>query len=273
MSAWVKKHPLLAYFILAYAISWGVELPLIAVQQGWTDLPIPFAIHYLVAYGPMVASILVTWLSAGSDGLKELCGRVTKWRVGLRWILFAVLSPVAAFALAVPIVRLVSGTWPDLRLLGQVNYMPYLGLGAPLLWLATLGLGEEIGWRGFALPRLQKTRTASSATLVLGLLWALWHVPAFFYLDTLEELGLIVLPGFMFGVLCGAVVYTWLYNSTGGSVLVVALWHASFDFFTASRAGRGIIPIVMTAAVIVLAFVIARRLGPENFSRLERHAL
>jgi len=261
------------FFILALAFSWAVELPLVAAQQGWLEAPIPFAVHYLAAFGPMLAALLVTALTTGTDGLRELWGRVTKWRVGWGWFLVSTLSPAVLFALAALVMRLIAGRWPDLRLLGQANYLPYLGLGVLPLWLATFGFGEEIGWRGFALPRLQKTRTAASATLILGLMWMLWHMPAFFYLDTYRNMGLWVLPGFMVGVLCGAVVFTWLYNSTGGSILMVALWHGIFDLLSASAAGQDIIPIAMSAAVIVAGLVIPRAYGLENFSRLERHAL
>jgi len=269
----VKKYQLATYFILAFAISWAVQLPLVARERDWMDAPIPYAIHYLVSFGPMLASVITTLAVDGRDGLKELWNRITRWRVGWGWTLVAILSPVGLFVLAACVARLVNGTWPDLRLLGQVNYLPYLGIGVLPLWLVTFGFGEEIGWRGFALPRLQKTRTAASATLILGLMWMLWHMPAFFYLDTLEKIGLWMLPGFMFGVLCGAVLFTWIYNGTGGSVLMVAIWHALFDLLAASAASQGLITILMSADVVVWALVLANVDKPWGFRFQERHVL
>jgi membrane protease YdiL (CAAX protease family) len=269
----ILRRPLAAYFVVAFALSWLVELALVASQRGWLARPVPFSLHYLASYGPAVAGILVTGLTVGKRGLSDLLGRVLKWRVGWGWILISTTSPAALFVLGLTIARIASGDWPDVRDLGQVNYLPYLGIGALPFWFLTYGLGEEIGWRGYALPRLQRTRTAASATLILGLLWALWHVPAFFYLDTYEQLGLVMLPAFALSVLCGAVVYTWLYNSTGGSVLIVALFHAVFNFFSASDAGQGIVQIVMTAGIIVAALVIPRRYGLEHFSTRPRHSL
>ena len=269
----LRRHALTAYFVLALGMSWLIELPLIAAKQGWIDFPVPFALHYLASLGPMAAALLVTGLTEGSAGLKELLRRTTKWRVGWGWLLVSTLSPVALFVLAAVAVRMFGGAWPSLRLLGQVNYLPYLGIWAPLLWLGTFGFGEEIGWRGFALPRLQRNRSAASATLVLGLAWVLWHVPTFFYHSTYEHLGPLILPGLVFGILCGAVVMTWLYNSTRGSVLMVALWHGLFDFLTASAAGQGATQIIMSAGVIVWALVIADTLGPESFSRYGKHVL
>jgi membrane protease YdiL (CAAX protease family) len=221
----------------------------------------------------MLAAVLVTGLTTGTAGLGELWSRITRWRVRWKWWLFAIGGPLAAFILSLPVVRLVKGGWPDLRLLGEANYLPDLGLGVVFVWLVTYGFGEEIGWRGFALPRLQRTHSAARATLFLGLMWLVWHLPAFLYLDTLEAMGLWVLPGFAFGVLCAAVVFTWLYNSTGGSVLIVAVWHGLFDLLTASKAGQDIIPILMTAAIITFALVITNLDRPWSFHRVRKHVL
>jgi membrane protease YdiL (CAAX protease family) len=261
------------YFVLAFALSWIVEFALIASQEGWIDPPLPFSLHYLAAYGPALAAILMTGFTAGRRGLSELFARVAKWRVGWKWLSISALFPVALFALGLVVARVLYGEWPAVRDLGQVNYLPYMGIWALPFWFVTYGLGEEIGWRGFALPRLQRNRTAASSTLILGLLWALWHTPAFFYLDTYEQLGLVMLPAFAASLLCGAVVYTWLYNSTGGSVLMAALFHAVFNFFSASQAGQGIVQVAMTAGIIVAALVIPRRYGLEDFSARPRHRL
>lgn len=266
----LSRHPVIAYYAAAIAISWAVWFPLVASKQGWTDVPLPFAIHYLGAFGPMAAAILVTGLTTGSTGLRELWGRITKWRVGGAWVLVSILSPVVLFAAAALIAWLITGDVPDLRLLGQANYLPYLGVGVLPVWIATYGFGEEIGWRGFALPRLQRTMSVSKATLILGLGWVLWHAPSWLYLQTIEKVGWMMLPGFVFGVLCGAVVFTWLYNGTGGSVLMVALWHGIFDLLTASAASQGLITILMSALVIVWALVLANTNRPWSFQRVEK---
>jgi len=261
----LKRNHLVSYFALAFLFSWAIYIPLIFVRQGWVDWDISFSVHYFASFGPMLAAIIVTALTAGKDGLRELWSRIVRWRVNWRYAAFAILSPIVIFALCLPIVRLIKGEWPDLRLLGQVNYLPYLGVWVLPLWLATFGFGEEIGWRGFALPRLQKTMSVSKATLALGLFWILWHVPTFFYHDTYQGMGWLMLPGFVFGVLCGAVLFTWLYNGSGGNVLMVAVWHGLFDMLTASKAGPDIIPIVMSAGVIVWALIVANVEKPWGF--------
>jgi len=272
-SRFIKRHPIAAYYVLALAFSWLVELPLVAVKQGWINLKVPFAIHYLASFGPAMASVLVTAVITGSKGLRELWGRITRWRVGRMWVVFSIFSPLAMFAVSILVVRLVKGNWPDLRLLGQPNYLPYLGAGVVFLWLVSFGFGEEIGWRGFALPRLQKTMSVSKATLLLAVMWALWHMPAFLYVDTLRQVGWIILPGFLIGVLFAAVLFTWIYNGTNGSILYVAVWHALFDMFTASKVGQDIIPIVMSAMVILSVLMITRVNKPWNFHRVEKRVL
>jgi len=271
---WIRQHPLLSYLILAIAISWSVELPLVASAQGWLGVRLPTAIHYFAAFGPMLAAILMTWVTGGADGLKELWGRVTKWRVGWTGAAFAILSPLALFALASIAIRLMGGEWPDLRLLGEVNYLPFLGIWVLPLWLATYGFGEEIGWRGFALPRLQKRRSALAASVILGLMWSLWHVPAFLYLDTYVNAGgLAVFPGVAFGIVMGAIVLTWLYNTTGGSVLMVAVWHGLFDLFTAAKAIDAYNSALQSAAIMIAAVVIVLVFKPANLSRVAKHTL
>lgn len=86
----LRQHPVAAYYVLALAVSWAVELPLGAIQQGWAGWNIPFSAHYLAALGPMLAALIVTALTTGAAGLGELWGRITRWRVGWKWWLFAV---------------------------------------------------------------------------------------------------------------------------------------------------------------------------------------
>ncbi len=274
MSNLVKRNPLVSYFVIAFVFSWSIYFMLIAIKRGWTDAPIPLSIHYLASLGPTFAALIVTTLATGNDGLKELWGRIVKWRVRWGYALFSVFSPVVFFVLADILARVARGEWLELRLLGQPNYLPYIGFWVLPLWLITFGFGEEIGWRGFALPRLQKTMSVQRATLILALIWSFWHAPAFFYLDTFESLGgLIIIPGFIIGVLFGAVLLTWLYNGSGGSILMVSVWHALFDLITASKAGQDFVPIITTAGVIVWAFYIANLEKPWGFRFQEKHVL
>lgn len=164
-----------------------------------------------------------------------------------------------------------TGAWSDLRLLGEVDYLPYLApLGVLGIWLLTYGLGEETGWRGFALPHLQRNRSAASATSILAVLWACWHLPAFYFRDTYGDMGVIGFPIFAFSVLFSTVVFTWLYNSTGGSLLLVVLFHAVFNWLSVSEAGGQFAAPIMTVPVILWALFVPRRYGLENVAPLRK---
>jgi membrane protease YdiL (CAAX protease family) len=239
-----------AYFILAFAVSWSIGVPLALAHQGIIPAILPQWAHYLVAFGPMLSALIVTGISQGLPGLKELGGRMFMWRACPKWWIVA-FSPFVLGYVAIWILNSLTGSEITRSDLGRVNYLPPLGLGALLLWLFTFGLGEETGWRGFALPRLQKGRSALAATGILVALWALWHLPQFFYLFDPS-----IAPGWAVGLFAGAVVLTWLYNSAHDSILLVAIWHACFNFMTASTADIGVLPMVVSAIAIVWAVLV-----------------
>lgn len=268
----LKQHSIIAYFTFAYAISWAFELPLAASAQGWLQTPVPPVLHYLAAFGPLASALIVTAATEGRRGIRQLLAGLLKWRVGLGWILFATLSPVALFGVAAIVGYATQGKWPELALLGEVDYLPYLGIGGALiLWLLTFGIGEEVGWRGFALPRLQQGHSALTATLILGIVWAFWHLPAFFYKDTYVAMGLIAgLPLFLLSILAASLVFTWLYNSTCGSLLMVILFHALFDFLSVSRAGGGNVAAIMSAAVMIWAVFVVILFKPATLSHEQK---
>src|SRR5215211_8730291 len=209
----VKRHPIITFFVLAYAISW-VGWPLYAAGV-W---PIPF-----LATGPLIAALIVIPLTQGRSGLRELGSRMIRWRV--RWYWYAA-------ALGIPLTVL----------LVTVGLNVALGAGAPSLGATSLStilvvfavrlidpldgpLGEEPGWRGFALPGLQGGRSPLVATMILAVLVVGWHLPLFF----IEEGGLqpsVVLGGLL-GPFAFTFVATWLFNHTGGSVLMTIVMHAA----------------------------------------------
>jgi membrane protease YdiL (CAAX protease family) len=177
---------------------------------------------------------------------------------------------VVLYGGAVIALRMVRGTWRDPGVVGRVNFLPDLGAGAFLLWLVTFRLGEEPGWSGFALPVLQRRHSALTATLILAAVWICWHVPSFFYLGTYMKLGVSVLPMLSLGIAAGAIVLTWLYNSSGGSVLLTAVAHASLNFVTASPAGDQAISAIISTVVMVWAVVVVLVWRPARLSRFAK---
>jgi membrane protease YdiL (CAAX protease family) len=264
-SAWLARYSLVLYFILAYAISWAFWIPISLTAQGLVKWNVSFAQYYLGSFGPMLSALIVTALIEGRTGIRVLLGRVLKWRVSMRYYVFAILAPAVLFGIAVLLNGLWTGAWPDLSLLGKADYLPYLGIPVVfVLWLLTYGLGEETGWRGFALPHLQSRRSAASSALILGALWAGWHTPAFFFRDTYMAMGLLVFPMVLVSVTFASVIFTWLYNATGGSLLIVILFHALFDWLSVSDAGGQYAALIMGMAAVLWAVFVMRRYGPEN---------
>lgn len=268
IAAWVNKNSLPLYFVLAYALSWAVEIPIALSVQGLISFKVPLAIHYLASFGPMLAALIIVSLTEGRQGIRKLLGGLLRWRVAGGYAFFAIAVPVALFVLAVLTSRLMQGTWPDLGLLAQVDYLPRLGVLPALgLWLMTYGLGEEIGWRGYALPCLQASRSAYTSALLLGALWASWHLPAFFYRDTYISMGLLLgIPMLLISVTAASVTMTWLYNGTQGSLLMAVLFHGLFNFFSVSSAGGPGSPIVMSAVIVFWAVRAIKVYGPATLN-------
>ncbi|MFN2302203.1 MAG: CPBP family intramembrane glutamic endopeptidase [Anaerolineales bacterium] len=248
---WITKHPLLMYFILAYTFSWMVEIPLALKVHGIIQVEIPLSLHYLSGYGPMLSALLVTYWTDGVCGLRDLWGRITRWKVKPGWWLVAV-SPLGIYLLIAVVLWFIQGRTVDLISLGQVDFLPPLGLAAIPLWILTFGIGEETGWRGFALPKLLKKQNALIATFLLWVFWALWHLPLFFYsYDTS------IVPGMLLGLLAGAITFTWLYKRTGGSVLLTAIWHGLFNATTACTTCKtSMLAAIISTLVMVWAVVV-----------------
>jgi membrane protease YdiL (CAAX protease family) len=273
-SLWVKEHPIITYFILAYAISWIIVAPLVASAQGFIDVSVPFALHYLNDYAPLSAAIITAAIANGTDGIRDLFQRMIKWRVGLGWVLVAAFSPLALFGIATGIVVVGMGEEPpDLSLLGSITYLPYLGWGGWIFWILTAGIGEESGWRGYALPSLQDNMSALSATLIVTLLWVGWHLPRFFYYGNYMILGFSVLPLAAHGFLALAIVLTWLYNSTRGSILMAALFHGGYNFWDASPADTGFVYDTINALLIMWAVALVVVFRPANLSHKGKQVL
>jgi uncharacterized protein len=205
LKTFVRRHLLVTYFALAYAFSWAM----VALYSA------AFIFALLALFGPALAAIFVTWLIDGRSGVKALLRRVGLWRVGPRWYVVAIGLPVMVALAALCVHSLITGT-PL-----AINSGTPIAL---LIVIALLVVGEELGWRGFALPQLQARYTGLRASLILGVLWAGWHlanatIPGLQYY-------LYGFPAFLFFVVAQTVLFTWLFNHTRGSVLLAWIFHA-----------------------------------------------
>jgi membrane protease YdiL (CAAX protease family) len=246
----VRRHPLASYFVLAYALSWAYWVPLAltgAVVTAGDGSPT----HFPGLLGPAIAAVVVTAVVDGRAGVRELGRRAVRWRVGVRWYAAAA-APLLFFAVAVAVAG-----WPGAGALTRFSGLPPVGLlGVFALVLLVNGYGEETGWRGFALAHLQRRHGPLVASLLLAVGWAGWHLPLFFILEGYRGLGPVVLPGFLIGLACGAIVLTTVFNGTGGSILLVALWHAIYNMTVATAGSRGMVAAAVSVLVIAWAVVI-----------------
>jgi uncharacterized protein len=226
---WMRQHPLFSFFFMAYAFSWIVFIPYVLSEWGiWHG---NFTIFYIIhTFGPAVAAIAMTAIIAGRAGLHDLRRRIRQLRASWQWYLFILLGIPALVILGVIIQPGALASFKGLTTSLLVYY--------PAYYVATIfgvGLGEEPGWRGFALPRMQTRYGALWGTLFLGVLWSCWHLPDFLTASKGGGPGagwttfLTNFPIFTLAVVSLAVIMTWIYNHTGGSIFIAILAHASVD--------------------------------------------
>ncbi len=272
---WIQRHAIAAYVILAYGLTWLIALPLALAFQGIIALEIPFALHYLLPFGPMLAALLVTYLEGGTDKVQEIMGRIAKWRVRPIWIAVAVLSVWVLYIISGVIIVMMGQSWPDISVFGQVMYMPYLTfVGTWLLWIFTFGLGEETGWRGFLLPRFQSRFGALTSAMFVSIIWAGWHIPMFLYNENMISLGPVGTVFWIIGLMFGSVLLTWLYNSSRGSILMVAVWHGTYNLFTAAAGqAAGMTAGIISMFVMVWVVIIIITFRPKHLSHCERQTM
>jgi membrane protease YdiL (CAAX protease family) len=232
MGPFVKSHPLLSYYALVFAISWGAVL-IVAAPSGIPstnkeqyDTLLPIAILAMVA-GPSVAGILLTGLVYGKAGLREFLSRLLKWRAGARWYVVALLTAPLAFTAICFVLSLTSSEFlPGILTSDDKASVLLMGIFAGLM----AGIFEELGWTGFATPTLLRLRYGVLATgLIVGVPWAVWHLlVAFWASGTISgefALASYLLDPFLF-LVAYRVLMVWVYERTG-SLLVAILMHAS----------------------------------------------
>lgn len=255
----ISLRSVVLFYALAFAISWLIEIPQAAAAQGLIDLELPAALGFVSPLAPMLAAMLLSARAEGRLGVGQLLRPLLRWRVAWFWYVIALLMfPILAL-LAVSISALAGGGAPDFSnayvrsIFSQLpsDLTPWLLLPPFLLFSLVTSAPEEVGWRGYALPRLQRRLGAIVASLVVGVLWGLWHLPLFFQPASAQS-G-ISFPLFFAGTLVTSILFTWVFNGTGRSLLLVSLLHASFN---ASNAFLPLLPQVTGGTLQLSLFVV-----------------
>ena len=265
MSA-MRRHPLVAFFVLAYALSWILESPLVLLGDQVTNTQ-GFVLTILASNVPSLLAIALTAIVYGRGALRKLLRRLLSWRVEPRWYLVVLLGPVALTGGMVTLNTFVGGS----ALRFDVSLLIPAVITLAFSIFPGSALGEEIGWRGYALPLLQAGRSALSASLIIGVLWGVWHLPL--WLTGEPGRTPTLYAGFVISAIALSVILTWVYNSTGGSLLMVVVLHATANLPVSLLRdllgeGEATLPVLLYFGLMVLvAIVVVIAAGPEHLSR------
>ncbi len=264
MKQLLKKHSFLVYLLFAFLISWSGWLVLVFTntEPGFFN---PWKLF--AAFGPSLAGLFVISIHSGKKGLRKLWQSLTHFRVHWQWYLISLAAPPALMLASLGIHILFGGK----GLMFNDPAELYRVIPVFLLVFFFSVLGEEIGWRGFALPWLQKRFNALSSSLILGLIWAVWHLPLFWIPgDFHQQLSIV---WFILQTVSITILYTWVFNSTGGNLLLILLLH------TSSNTAFGVLPMlpetdgdssrpawILNILLIITAVIVILINGPKTLA-------
>jgi membrane protease YdiL (CAAX protease family) len=275
--AFIKRRPVLTYFALTFVISWGGLLIVagpggISATSGPSETLLPFMYLAMLA-GPSLAGVLLTGLVDGRAGLREVLSRLFRWRVSARWYAVALLTAPLLWLATLFALSLTSPAFvPDIVASDEKASLLLMGIALGLV----VGIFEELGWMGFAIPRLRLRYGVLTTGLIVGVLWGAWHFPLFFWGIATSSGGLppaLVLAVQLFSFLPAfRVLMVWVYDRTE-SLLVAILMHASQVVCTLSLAPLALagMPLVTSDLVFAAAlWVVVGAVAVANGGQLSR---
>lgn len=271
--SFIQKHPLVSFFLLAIGLTWVFMITDALGSRGILPFRLPLPLMIVMGYMPTLAAVSVAGKTQGREGIRTLFRKLTIVRVGVGWYLFAIFGLAAMYVGAILLYNLFSGSMP-IPILSK-NTPPFSSPFELLPQIVVLFLiigivnGEELGWRGFALPRLQTKYNALTSSLILGVIWSVFHLPLFYTLTGSSQSDWSFF-NFLISTIAMTVLYTWMYNNTRGSVLLAYLFHAAANtwsqVFSIDHANQSLNWIV-TGLLVVAAVIVVTATGAENLSR------
>jgi uncharacterized protein len=247
IKALLARHPLVSYFVMAYAFTWlAAFMPLVLSEDGAGLLSYrwPLGLYATIAIasfvGPFLSAFIMMGITEGREGVGRLLRQLVLWRVGFGWYLFALIGLPAIMVLSV---IFLPGALASFQGLATLSPLPLLALFVYVFFLGG-PLGEEPGWRGFALPRLQRRYGPLVGSLILGPIWAFWHLPLFWAPAWNLPPTILNIVMFVIAATAFTIVMTWVFNNTKGSLFMAVLVHTSFDMVLAILNGLFPVPIV-----------------------------
>lgn len=269
----IQRNPLISFFLLVFALTWPFLIVDALGSRGVFSFRLSIPLLIITGYMPTLAALIVTGMTKGRAGIQALFGKLLIARVGLRWYLFAIFA-FGALCVAAILLTNLSGVSSDLPFLSKntpsfSNPVEFV-LNILLLFVITgIVNGEELAWRGYALPKLQEKYSALNSSLILGVIWTMFHLPLFFTLTGSSQAHESFLS-FLIGTVSLTVLFTWMYNHTRGSVLLAYLLHAGTNTWTRIFSvdnGNAMEGWILTGLTVLLAVIVLIREGPEALSR------
>jgi hypothetical protein len=249
---WIRKHQLLSFFVLAYLITYGAGFAFVLLSPSQPLPPWSLAWFFQV-FGPTFSALIITWIIGGKPGLKGLLSGLTRWKAGFFWYLAAAFLFLGPLAIGL-IYKAMGNPSPGIQA-GQT----ILSLSGIVLFTLFSGpIAEELGWRGFALPRLETKHNALVSSLILGVIWTCWHLPLFFTAGSSQR-G-IPFPVYLLLVTTVTIYITWLYNNTRGSLIITILAHFAYNMTGFLAGPLGLMPAMLfyiTAGSLLALLVVA----------------
>jgi membrane protease YdiL (CAAX protease family) len=273
-TSFVQKYPLTTFFLLVFGLTWSFMITDALGSHGLLPFRLPIPLLIVMGYMPTLAAVIVTGLTKGKAGVRALFGKLLIARVGLKWYAFVIFGFGAMSVAAIALANLFGGSNQSPILSEEASHFPgpiAMVLNVAMLYIV-LGLinGEELAWRGFALPRLQAKYNALTSSVILGAIWGLFHLPLFFTTTGSSQAGASFLP-FVYGTIILSILFTWVFNNTKGSVLLAYLFHAATNtwtrVFAIDHATNPHISQILTGITTLLAILIIVTMGAENLSR------
>ena len=222
IAALIRRRPLVAYYVLTFGISWLVWSPMVIKPEN-TAIVTP--VTMVGAFGPLLAALIGIRTREGRAGVRAWRAAIFRWRVPVAYYAATLLLPFALVFLGYGLFQLLGGAAPE-------GWTPPPWFTYPILFLLVFFLGggqEEPGWRGFALLRLEARFSPLVASLILGVLWAFWHLPLFFVPASSQSAAGFPFGAYLVGTTALAVIFTWQFHRTQGSVLLAMALHAGLN--------------------------------------------
>jgi len=288
----VRRQPVIAYFALAYAITWPLWIAgMVAAERAGVALSNEDNFHHLIGLftgiapagtgaaftlylvgqlGPLVSALVVTRIAHGPAGLRDLAARASRWRVAPHWYAIVFALPLALAAVSLAAAFLTGGAavgpfTPDVSWEAAVPFLVFM--------IIVTGLAEEPGWRGFALPHLQAHSTAIRSSWILGIAWGVWHIPFSVYLFGDQPAVLAAnLVALTVGIVGWTIVITWIYNSTESVLLVIVLhgWFNTVQSYLILSQSNPVAQVMYGVLPWAIAVYLSRRYGDDDLADVPR---